>query len=369
MKRIKKLIGLLIKLRIRINLNRKVRKISRSIKLNKVSHKLTQQNTSFWKSVDKTHSSKWFRVYQSINGNKDYRYISEATYYAEVEPRLNNASFAEAYSDKNFYEKLVDKALMPTIILRSIDGVLYTPDNQIFHGASDEINQILANASEIVIKKSTETGGGRGVAVYNFANLTDNFKQNPIDYLKATFGRNFIVQEYIKQHSFFRQFNESSVNTVRIFTYRSVVTNEIIILQAVLRVGKKGAVVDNQASGGISCGIDINTAELNDFAVTKYGHKLFNSSNVSFAKQQVPLFEQMKEIAKRVASKYVYHRLLGFDFAVNSTEQVKLIEVNNKNNEINFYQMNNGPLFGEYSEEIINYCKEAPKTINFDFNI
>lgn len=369
MKALKRLIGFLIKIRIKIILNRKISKISKNIELTKVSKELIQQNTCLWRAIDKSHSAKWFKVYQTISGNSGYQYISELTYYTEVEPRLNNATFAEAYSDKNFYEKLIDKVLMPATLLRCIDGILYTNDFKFFLGGSDKVSQILANEKAFVCKKSTETGGGRGVAVYNISDISDVFKKNPISHLKSKFGRDFIVQQYINQHPFFKQFNESSVNTVRIFTYRSVVTNEIIILHALLRIGKKGAVVDNQASGGISCGISIKSAELNGFAVNKYGNKVISYNNVTFKNKVVPFFDKMQSIAKDIAPKYVYHHLLGFDFAVDITGQVKLIEVNNKNNEINFYQMNNGPLFGDYSEEIINYCKVTPKTIKIDFNL
>lgn len=369
MKILKRLIGFLIKIRIILILNRKIRKIGKNIVLTEVPKKLIQQNISLWRAIDKSHSAKWFKVYQTISGNNDYRYISEITYYSEVEPRLNHATFAEAYSDKNFYEQLVDKTLMPATLFRCINGTLYSNDFKFFPERNDEARKILANAKQFVCKKSTETGGGRGVAVYDFTDLSDVFKKNPISHLKSTLGQNFIVQQYIHQHSFFKQFNESSVNTVRIFTYRSIVTNEVIVLQALLRIGKKGAVVDNQASGGISCGINVKSGTLNDFAVTKYGNKLSHSNHVSFKNKQVPFFSNMKKIAESIAPKYVYHHLLGFDFAVDSTGQVKLIEVNNKNNEINFYQMNNGPLFGNYSDEIINYCKIAPKTIKIDYNL
>jgi hypothetical protein len=53
---------------------------------------------------------------------------------------------------------------------------------------------------------------------------------------------------------------------------------------------------------------------------------------------------------------------------VDITNQVKLIEINNNNNEINFYQMNRGPLFGKYTQEIINYCQKSRKSFCIDFD-
>jgi hypothetical protein len=61
--------------------------------------------------------------------------------------------------------------------------------------------------------------------------------------------------------------------------------------------------------------------------------------------------------------------LLGFDFCVTENNEIKLLEINCKNIEINFLQMNNGPLFGEYSKEIIDYCLHTKKNVVIDFHI
>lgn len=370
MRILKYIINLLFRLKIAISLIKKTKLILQNIIKKPIPKDFLAQNKKYWGKLDILHSSKWAKIYHSINDIDDYKYISEQTYYSEVEPRLNNASFSEAYSDKSFYSILFPGKYLPKIFLRCIDGVLYDESNQQID--YNEIKELIANQSKLVIKKSVETGGGKGVDIYTKNeekfNLLLNSK-NAIELLINKFGRNFIIQEYINQHSFFKTFNESSVNTVRILTYRSVISNEIFVINSVLRIGKKGAIVDNQASGGISCGVNIETGEINEFAIDKYGIKFKEFNGVLFNKQIIPFFDKMKFIAIEVAEKYKYHRLLGFDFTIDSENNIKLIEVNNKNNEINFYQMNNGPLFGKFSDEILEHCLRAPKTINIDFNI
>ena len=153
------------------------------------------------------------------------------------------------------------------------------------------------------------------------------------------------------------------MNTVRVFTYRSVLSEDIVPLQSVLRMGKKGAVVDNQASGGISRGID-NTGKLNAFAIDKYGSIYKDYNSVIFKEtDRVPQFSEIIEWAVEVAKMNHYTRVLALDFCVDKNGAVKLLEINNSNNEINFHQMNNGPLFGEYTEEITAYCARNPKTL------
>jgi len=190
-----------------------------------------------------------------------------------------------------------------------------------------------------------------------------------IDDLLKRLGHSFLIQEYIEQHPFFSKLNPTSVNTVRIFTYRSVADNKVHVLHSVLRIGKKGATVDNQASGGISCGINEKTGSLNNFAIDKYGTKYYKSNKILFSGLTVPKYGQMKEIAAEIAYSFPYHRLLGFDFALDKNERIRLIEVNNRNNEMNFYQMNNGSLFGGFTLEIMEYCKRRTRTFKIDFEI
>jgi hypothetical protein len=179
------------------------------------------------------------------------------------------------------------------------------------------------------------------------------------EFLDKNYGSNYIIQEYVNQHSYFQQFNRTSLNTIRVFTYRSVKTEEIIVLHSVQRIGWKNSIVDNQASGGISCGID-NNGKLNTYAIDKFG-RIYQESGSGFVfseAEDVMRIDEIKELAKKIASKNYYARLLGLDLCVDSDNNIKLIEINNKYLEINFLQMNNGPLFGEYTDEVIEYCSD-----------
>ncbi len=81
----------------------------------------------------------------------------------------------------------------------------------------------------------------------------------------------------------------------------------------------------------------------------------------------LPGIDEMKNYARNLASKYYYHRLLGFDFCVDNSNRVRLLEINCKNIEINFLQMNNGPLFGDFTDEIIDFCGSNKKSVVLDF--
>ena len=75
-----------------------------------------------------------------------------------------------------------------------------------------------------------------------------------------------------------------------------------------------------------------------------------------------------KNTAKAIASSFLYHRLIGFDFCVDEDSKVILIEANLYDIGIS-HQMLSGPLFREYTDEIIEYCARNKKTISFDFDL
>ncbi len=129
------------------------------------------------------------------------------------------------------------------------------------------------------------------------------------------------------------------------------------------------AVVQVEASGGVSCGIKPGGI-LNNFAINKKGERFNTFNGISFNQTlMVVKYNEIVSLGLEIAKKFLYHRLLGFDFCVNETNEIKLIEINNRNNEINFFQMNNGPLFREYTNEVVEFCKRNNKTICLDYEI
>jgi hypothetical protein len=369
---LKNLISSINNLRLRIILYRKINRISRHVKIVKDIDKYTiYKHRKLWGKMGAKPNLEWLFVYSTISGIYDHRYITEYEYYANVEPKLNYKGVSESYCDKNVYHRLLPVALLPHAILRNIDGVFYDEDYKIID--DNDIEKIIKSyRGTIIIKKAMDTGGGRSVELFEYKNgifFNSSGNEPSITYLNKIFEKNYIVQEYVKQHSYFNQFNQSSLNTVRIFTYRSVTTNEIIPIQAVLRIGKPGSIVDNQASGGMAVGIN-EEGRLNKFAVNKLGDRITICNGLQFKEMDpVPMYDEMIESAKSTAIYFLYHRLLGFDFCLDESGKIRLIEVNNRNNEINFYQMSNGPLFRHYTDEIIEYCNQRRISFSIDYEV
>jgi hypothetical protein len=354
----------------------KSRKILKNIRPVSIPASISKLYKEKWECFGRKPSDIYLKIYSSISGVQSENFVPENLYYNRIEPVLNNKSFTLAYADKNFYEKHLPEfiLLFPEAYLRGINGKLYDKDYNKIEDLSI-VPKWIESDGEYILKPASETSGGANILLLKtvsqkikICGLSLDYKQF-IQYLQNVYKNNFILQERIIQHSFYADFNQSSINTVRIFTYKSAKDDQVITQQSVLRFGKPGMLVDNQASGGFSIGINEN-GFLNDFYINKLGIKTPMSGNLLLKQKLVlPGYEIMKEIACSISKKYYYHSLLGFDFCFSANGVVRLLEINLKNIETNFLQMNNGPLFGSFTDEIIEYCLKNKKSIVLDFEI
>lgn len=360
---IKKILKTLLYYKDEIIWNRHINKIYRhlGIKNSDINNDLIIKHQQYWGQLKKKVNPKWFQVYSFITGNPDIHYIPENIYFSIIEEKLNNRKLALAYADKNFYEKFYDKiGFCPETILRNIDGVIYDKHYRLLNVNEDTLKQFLSKYQKFLIKPSTDSGGGRKIQL--FTKVGEHFistknEQLSLDYLKNSFGDNYIIQNYIQQCEFLAQFNSSSVNTIRIFTYRSVLTDEVIPLHAVLRIGKSGNFIDDQNIGGVACRI-IDDYRLNEYATNYFGDKCYEYNGISFSKiNNMPKVKEMKEIAAFYAPQNIHSRVMGFDFTVDVKNNIKLIEINHLWTGINFFQMNGAPVFGKYTDEVVHFCK------------
>lgn len=351
---------------------KKIRHIANHLSVNNQNYNTQKlkDHKEKWGKLKKNVNPLWYKVYSEILQREEINFIPEDIYYTIVEPCLNNKQLLKAYADKNSYQSFYKKEIFPSSILRNIDGEFYTDSYKRVNITDGKLKNLIKSYDKLIIKPAVDSGGGHSVELFKQSRgefFNKNSQELTLHYLKRHHQKNFLIQPYINQHHFFKQFNKESVNTVRIFTYRSVRNDQVIPLHSLLRVGRKGSHVDNQAAGGVSCGIN-KKGRLNQFAVDKYGNKFTDINGTNLNKEyMVPFYDKMLNIAYEIAPKHKYTRLLGFDFCVDCQNDIKLIEINNINNEINFYQMNNGPLFREYTDEVIDYCAQNKKSFVLDF--
>jgi len=133
--------------------------------------------------------------------------------------------------------------------------------------------------------------------------------------------RDVIVQPRLIQHPDLAVLHPSSVNTIRIDTFRT--DAGIVHNAAVLRVGASGSVVDNARQGGLFVGIDLETGALQRLA---RGRSKFGTARVPrhpdtgvvFEGRHVPLWPSVLAVVDHGAEILHRHGLgsIGWDVAV-----------------------------------------------------
>ena len=291
---------------------------------------LEKEHATLWKSLNKRVTCSWFRYFSNISGIDDVNYVPEDIYYAIIEPILNDMNYSWTIADKNSYDSRYPGNYFPGTILRNTGGDFSDYAYKVISETS-AISIMNEYRADLVIKPTIESGGGKNVGFLYFHDghhVTKEGKRFGLQDVKQVWHSNFIIQERLRQDPFFHQFNPSSVNTLRIFTYRAPSSDIVTVLKTILRTGIGESEVDNESSGGISVGIKEN-GFLNDYACSKLGTKYSKhpTSHLAFNDKQVPKLDKFLAIARSLAESIASQRLLSFDMMLNSDGDVKVIEI------------------------------------------
>lgn len=324
---------------------------------------LLKEHLDLYRPLNWRINTEWYKYFTLVRQKESVEILPEDIWHICLEPVLNQRSYAKAFNDKNLYDQTSYCHLFPKTYFHVIRGVVYTHDyRQISH---DEAEKRLKQISSFVIKKTIDSGGGKGVGFYQQSSNDPISLKN----ILKKHGPDVIVQETVQQHPWFKKFNPDSINTIRVVTYRSVKDENVYVLQTLLRMGKPGSNVDNQSSGGIACGIDEH-GKINDWGCDKLSCKFFSSNSTVFSEVGfIPNFHELKQICIDIASKRYHERVLVFDTWRDEDNKIRLLEINNINIGIEDLQKNNGPMFGKFTKEIIDWCALHPRSYCFDFEV
>ncbi len=166
-----------------------------------------------------------------------------------------------------------------------------------------------------VIAKITNLSRGRGIFIVD-TSVPDELSK-AVETIKKNLSHHssFIVEECIVQSDFMAKLNKSSVNTVRIATFK--MDDKIEVLYSSLRIGRAGSVVDNGGSGGLFCGIDLTTGQvITDGCDEKGGcYEYHPDSNEKIKGLQIPHWEQVLSLVRELALVVPDQLYVGWDLA------------------------------------------------------
>lgn len=275
----------------------------------------------------------------------DVRYIPSSIHYTIIDKYFNNWDKAKIIDNKTEYRRLFLGVLQPDTILMRCNGFWYKGETII---SMSDIFDILLSNTPCFLKLATDSEGGKGVYYIDRSYTTQDLI-NLIGKIKG----DIIVQNVLTQSPELSILNSSSVNTIRIMTLLNL-DGSVKLCSACLRMGVDGAKVDNASSGGVVAGINEN-GRLKKFAYKPTGEKFFKhpTSGVEFENFRIPNFDKCQTLVSKLACQYPYFRLISWDIALNHNNEPVLIEANLFSGELDFHQLNNGPIFGDDTEKIL----------------
>ncbi len=129
-----------------------------------------------------------------------------------------------------------------------------------------------------------------------------------------------------------------------------------------MRIGEKGSYVDNAHAGGLFVGVDRN-GELGKYLCDQNGNKYGCFNGVDFANNTfvIPAFDKVLDFARSVGAKIPHLRVLQLDIMIDGSNRPRIIEFNCNVVGTWAFQFAMSPVFGEYTDEIIDYCKRHKK--------
>jgi len=299
-------------------------------------------------------SSVYKDVFEMINGIRSEKYIPPELYLFYIVPFLNNTEMTSAYVDKNAYSFLFPQERQPYTVVKKSNGLFFDARDVSLN--FQESIEVLANCKECCIAKPTlppdthGTSGTSGCASDFKVFIPSKLNKNEITDFLNDYNRNFIVQVFVNQHTVLKQFNPTSLNTVRIHTYRRP-NKELVCFGSILRFGKLGSYFDSARQGGGYCRI-FDDGKVDD--VIRSGKTIQTSSLKERygIVARIPNFGKVKELVLRCHQRLTFLDLCGWDVAISEDGEPVLIECNNYP-DCEFVQRVHGPMFGEYTDELM----------------
>ena len=148
--------------------------------------------------------------------------------------------------------------------------------------------------------------------------------------------RQYIVTEFVKQHSYASSVCSTSLNTIRFLCVWDEDKKEFFLARSFHRFGCNGNVVDNIGSGnGMLAFVDVNKGILLSEGSVNFNHTgdkymtkmVHPDQNIKLGGIEIPRFKEVKAKILEIANANSYMRYMGFDVAITE-DSFKIIELN-----------------------------------------
>lgn len=224
----------------------------------------------------------------------------------------------DRYQNADSHELLRDKGKFNTFFSDIISRKWIVSENL-------ELQDFLhfCNGLDKVIVKPICGQGGKDIYITE----TEN-EESIIKLYSQIKNGSYIIEEIIKQHPDLARINNSSVNTIRVYSVQK--DNEIFITGAVLRMGRDNSLIDNYSTGGLAAEIDVDLGIVISRAVTHNNDSMYvhPDSSVILIGFKIPLWEEIRETVKTAHLRIPLLRYIAWDVVVTNENKITFIEAN-----------------------------------------
>lgn len=324
----------------------------------KLSQSEKDEIDDFWKRYGvKFPDYSWFEMYYSVTGIRDPKFIPDPFVGGVLYAYYNDAKSIDGWDDKNLYDKLVSSVSFPKVYCHYYRGDYYDGSwNYYSPNELDKLSNLIfeeatsKNEQDFVVKKTRNGSFGKGVQLLSF-----NSPQDITSILKSR-KSDFVIQEKVHQHPFFNQFNKSSVNILRVISFRH--KGEIKILSASIRYGIEGAFTDVSFVKGKEivnvCGIN-EDGIINERCANLDGRI---APPQALKEKVLPGFNEVIKQVKIAHQQLFPFGIVGWDIAIDINEKPVFIEYNIHWPGTMLYQYANGPYGGKYTENLLEFLTD-----------
>lgn len=312
----------------------------------------------FWSGVGLPRiSSKWHRLYQSINGKFDARYIPDHLFSIRMERVMNPRALSGALSDKALAQHVYGQVAgvrFPRMILCVANGVSVDAAGSSLTRL--EAIGLMAAHDQMVAKPLTDGNSGKGVKLYACKDGQESWA-TVFDGLCRDFPKGFLIQERVTSHPFLTTLSPSALSTIRVITF--TFEGRIHHALSALRMGLGQSFIDNIHAGGLVVSVD------EDGRLGRYAYQLgYCDSNVRFDTHPecdvrfsdlvLPGMNDVICAAKRMHGRTPGLGMISWDMTLSDANEVVCIEANLQGQSVWFPQICHGePLFGDLTPQIL----------------
>ena len=332
-----------------MNSKKRIKNLLLDNEVPKLSSREASEAKSFFKSKGyNLKSTDWHAYFKSVNGEFHKDYIPLDIFKTKISPRLNQRLQWPALLDKNLSYNIFSDFEQPKRVVQNINGFYYVNDTTVTK--SEAIKAVSVNNKSLIIKPSLDSGKGRMVTAFTVEGSMTSYKDKTIESLFELYKKDFIVQEFLKQSIEMSSLNPSSLNTLRVMSYLN--NKGTHILSTTARMGSLGSSTDNYSTGGILCGVKEN-GQFKSKGYIKKGMVLEKTfTGVNLGEFIVPNYDKVVSMVKQMHVKVPYFKIISWDIALNHNNLPVMVEYNTYNQGLEI-QIPNGPLFGEFTDEIL----------------